>query len=417
MRNEPAYSESSRVHAAPARTRRQRAAGIAPMLLAIVACAAVAEPVAYVDSAFPEATPVTWSRDGDNLLTVRPLPDPERESRNLAVNHWFFAIDGTPGHTFSLRIEGLENIYKGRPGIPFLPRFQAWRSEDRVHWEPLPFELRPNRGTAQAELSLRATRTWIARLPPYGLAELAALLRTVRESGRATVTEIGRSVHGRPLELVSLGRADARHRVLIRARAHAWEAGGSWVADALVRAALARPLPDGLALDVLPMANPDSVASGRSRFNARGVDLNRSYQPADPQLAPENAALEAWMERQLAAGRRPAFFVELHNDHVGKIHFGRAPESLGRSGYQAMVERYATLLTRMTWFSEGTLDLSQQPILTLPDAFASRFGAPGVVHELHADWIAARKQAVDLAAWREFGAALPQVLAELLAER
>jgi hypothetical protein len=37
-----------------------------------------------------------------------------------------------------------------------------------------------------------------------------------------------------------------------------------------------------------------------------------------------------------------------------------------------------------------------------------------VVQELNADWIAGRETVADAQAWREFGAALPAVLAELL---
>ena len=45
------------------------------------------------------------------------------------------------------------------------------------------------------------------------------------------------------------------------------------------------------------MANKDGVALGRTRFNLQGKDLNRDWdKPADPRLAPENYALEKWLE-------------------------------------------------------------------------------------------------------------------------
>ena len=45
---------------------------------------------------------------------------------------------------------------------------------------------------------------------------------------------------------------------------------------------------------VMPMANKDGVAKGRTRFNLNGIDLNRGWdKPADEKLAPENAARPA----------------------------------------------------------------------------------------------------------------------------
>ena len=44
---------------------------------------------------------------------------------------------------------------------------------------------------------------------------------------------------------------------------------------------------------IMPMANKDGVARGRSRFNILGKDLNRNWdQAADSNYAPENYALE-----------------------------------------------------------------------------------------------------------------------------
>lgn len=51
---------------------------------------------------------------------------------------------------------------------------------------------------------------------------------------------------------------------------------------------------------------------------------------------------------------------------------------------------------------------------TSSDGLAVRFGILGVVHELNADWIAGRAIRVDIPPWREFGAALSRVLAELV---
>ncbi len=75
---------------------------------------------------------------------------------------------------------------------------------------------------------------------------------------------------------------------------------------------------------ILPLANKDGVAMGRTRFNALGVDLNRGWAvTADPVLCPENHALEQWLVKMMERNMRPHFAVELHNDESGRLHIGR----------------------------------------------------------------------------------------------
>ena len=72
------------------------------------------------------------------------------------------------------------------------------------------------------------------------------------------------------------------------------------------------------------MANKDGVARGRTRFNMQGMDLNRNWdRPADPALAPENAALEKWLKKRIDQGKRPDLALDFHNDASGKLHISR----------------------------------------------------------------------------------------------
>ena len=126
------------------------------------------------------------------------------------------------------------------------------------------------------------------------------------------ITPIGKTVEGRGLEIVRVGRPDAPYRVFLRARAHPWEPGGNWVVQGLVDRLLkgddeAKRYLERYCVYVLPMANKDGVARGRTRFNLRGKDLNRNWdKPADPLLAPENHALETWLEAMIRRGQAPA---------------------------------------------------------------------------------------------------------------
>jgi len=60
--------------------------------------------------------------------------------------------------------------------------------------------------------------------------------------------------------------------VFLRARAHAWEPAGNWVVEGLVHRLLkhdkeAKKYLERYCVYILPIANKDGVALGRTRFN------------------------------------------------------------------------------------------------------------------------------------------------------
>lgn len=188
-----------------------------------------------------------------------------------------------------------------------------------------------------------------------------------------------------------IGSEDAPHRLFLRARAHAFEPGGNWVVQRLIKRLLkgdadAQRYFEGYCIYILPMANKDSVARGRTRFNSMGWDLNRKWDaPADPQLAPENHALEVWFGRMMNDGRRIHLAIDFHNDSGGKIHVSR-PEPANPE-YLANMEKYESLLRKHTWFTEGSTGKSFRNPGTIGEGLLSRFNIHACVHELNIEWI------------------------------
>src|SRR5262249_26322306 len=150
-----------------------------------------------------------------------------------------------------------------------------------------------------------------ARLEPYRVSDLERLLDAIRPHPVVEIIPIGTTTEARPLEIVRVGRPDAPNRVLVRARSHAWEPGGNWLVQGLIRSLLEddeanRRYLERYCLYVLPMADKDGVVRGRTRFTIQGMDLNRNWEhPANPDLAPENHALETWLQGLIAAGLSP----------------------------------------------------------------------------------------------------------------
>jgi hypothetical protein len=165
------------------------------------------------------------------------------------------------------------------------------------------------------------------------------------------------------------------------------------------------------------MANKDGVALGRTRFNLRGKDLNRNWdKPADAKLAPENFALEQWLEKMIASGQAPDLALELHNDGNGLLHISRPPVAeLPR--YLERMGLLEQLLRQHTWFTEGATKGSFRNSGTLGDGWLERYKIDAVVHEFNANWIAGLEEHPSAKHWQNYGANLARVFYDYFGRR
>ena len=160
------------------------------------------------------------------------------------------------------------------------------------------------------------------------------------------------------------------------------------------------------------MANKDGVARGRTRFNLRGKDLNRNWdKPADPLLAPENHALETWLEAMIRRGKRPHLALELHNDGNGQLHVSRPPVA-ELDVTSSRMKTLEALLREHTWFTEGSTNEAFRNTGTLGEGWLERYGIDAAVHELNVNWIAGLKDYPSGAHWEHYGEQLARVFYE-----
>lgn len=378
-------------------------------------------PLRFIDTSHENASPAWYERSDDGAYQVFLLYDHERDAPNRAAGHINLRLVGTPGARVTLEFRNLDNVWNGQPGSVARELTSVATSPDGVRWTTVPTDALPG-SRVRVTLTMPGDTLFVARMQPYRLTELAALLDRVQRSPHAVVTAIGRTAQGRPLEIVRIGDEAAPRRVFLRARAHPWESGSSWVMDGLVTRLLgedeqARAWRRQFAVYVLPMANKDGVARGATRFNVNGRDLNRNWdRPADAVLAPENAALEQWLEATIAAGRTPDLAIELHNDGRGLLHISRPPVPQ-LPQYLARMARLEALLREKTWFTEGHTDGAFRNSGTLGDGWLERYGIDALVHELNANWVEGRKSHSSAALWQEYGASLPAVFATYFAAR
>ncbi|MCD9033409.1 M14 family metallopeptidase [Luteimonas sp. Y-2-2-4F] len=171
-------------------------------------------------------------------------------------------------------------------------------------------------GVARLALALDGRDVEVFAQPPIGIGEVERWAAALAARVGAQVETIGRSVQGRPLPALAFGEPTAPDLVLVLGRQHPPEITGMRALLAFVEAlagddARARDFRARHRVLVLPLLNPDGVAEGHWRGNARGVDLNRDWGPF---REPETRAAAAAIARHLdGGGRRLAFAIDFHS--------------------------------------------------------------------------------------------------------
>ena len=139
---------------------------------------------------------------------------------------------------------------------------------------------------------------------------------------------------------------------------------------------------------VLPMANKDGVARGGTRFNLRGKDLNRNWdKPADPRSSsPENAALERWLEREIAAGQKAAPRAGAAQRRQRPAAHQPAARAAARSAPRAHGDPRGVAAPPHV-VHRGETSAAFRNSGTLGDGWLERYGIDAVVHEFNGNWI------------------------------
>jgi hypothetical protein len=159
----------------------------------------------------------------------------------------------------------------------------------------------------------------------------------------------------------------------------------------------------------MPMANKDGVSRGMSRFNVRGMDLNRNWlkdSPADPMLAPENACLQNWLNQRQREKRLPQLAIDLHNDGAGQLHLGPHPGDA--SGYRQRMARLEELMREYTWFREGSKEETFRG--SFGNGLIEIYGVDALIYELHSEWAIGLNRAPLHTDWQKLGASFVRVV-------
>ncbi len=216
-----------------------------------------------------------------------------RADTQAAFAQWFyFRLTGAAGQACSMTFENA-----GACAYPDGWRdYHAVASYDKQYWFRVPTEF--DGRTMTIRHTPEHDSIHYAYFEPYGEERHEAWLGALQQMADVTLTDLGPSVEGRPLTLVTLGTpAPGRARIWIIARQHPGETMAEWFVEGLLKRLtgqgdwagdpLAARLRERAVFHVVPNMNPDGAALGNLRTNAMGANLNREWMAPDAQRSPE----------------------------------------------------------------------------------------------------------------------------------
>jgi len=240
--------------------------------------------------------------DGGNILVdaadrfddIRLRIRPDNAGDHLQWFHFRLAGAADRDCVLHLTNAGEAAFAKGFEG------YQACASYDRQDWFRVPTAFDGTTLTIRHRPQHNAV--YYAYFAPYSLERLADLLGRAQAMPDACLQTLGRTVEGRDLDAIRIGRpAPGRRAVWVIARQHPGETMASWwmegFLDRLARVedpAVAR-LRRHAVIHAVPNMNPDGSFHGNIRTNAAGIDLNRAWLHPDPATAPEVFAVRRAM--------------------------------------------------------------------------------------------------------------------------
>jgi murein tripeptide amidase MpaA len=261
-----------------------------------------------ISSAFDSGAiePIAADRAGDIRVNIRA--DSHAEFRQ-----WFhFRLQGAAGQDCRIRFlnAGACTYVDGWRG------YRAVASYDRRHWFRVATDFD---GTEMiVEHVPERDSVYYAYFEPYSWERHLGLLGRVECSPLVRVRDLGSSIEGRDMTLVTVGTPGSDKRPLwIIARQHPGETMAEWFVEGLLERLVdpsdpvARALLGGANVHVVPNMNPDGSVRGNLRTNAAGANLNREWMTPSAAKSPEVLHVRAAMRETGVAA-----FLDVHGDEA-----------------------------------------------------------------------------------------------------
>ncbi|HVE09173.1 MAG TPA: M14-type cytosolic carboxypeptidase [Paraburkholderia sp.] len=267
-----------------------------------------------------------------------------RSDSHADFAQWFyFRLSGARGERCVMKFENARDCAFAEGWH----NYQAMASYDRVNWFRVPTSYQG--GVLTIDHTPEFDRIYYAYFEPYSEERHSEFLGAVQQMPHATLTELGKTVEGRPMSLLTLGMADdadasaaagsgpaaqpPKKQIWIIARQHPGETMAEWFVEGLVKRLagwgdwagdpVARKLYDRAVFHIVPNMNPDGSVHGNLRTNAAGANLNREWMEPDAARSPEVLVV-----RDAIRATGCDLFFDIHGDEVLPYVFVAGSEML-----------------------------------------------------------------------------------------
>lgn len=246
----------------------------------------------------------------DDRVDLEIAPDHQSE-----FFQWFhFRIAGARGRRITFRI-----LNAGQAAYAFgWPGYRARVSSDRQSWRLTDGTYED--GVLSFSHDFAGDIAWFAYFAPYSMERHQDLIARMAAQPGVTHRELGRTLDGRALDLLTLG--EGQKQVWLYARQHPGESMAEWWMEGALEKltdptdATALALRQKATLHLVPNMNPDGSFRGHLRTNAAGINLNREWHSPTLARSPEVYHVRAAMD---ATG--VDFAMDVHGDEAIPANF------------------------------------------------------------------------------------------------
>lgn len=208
-------------------------------------------------------------------------------------------------------------------------RYDPQISKDGRKWKLLEKEriVEEEKGTGTSGLSsrpksivmrLKVSRQalWVGAQELQTSSTVFRWMDEIAKKRKLDISEIGRSIEGRPIKMLSIGKPDSKNMMMVISRQHPPEVTGYFAMQSFVETIagnsdLAKQFRERWSIYVVPLMNPDGVDHGNWRHNLGGIDLNRDWTVFNQ---PEGKTVSEFLKRREAAtGGKFYFGIDFHS--------------------------------------------------------------------------------------------------------
>ncbi|PCE24893.1 hypothetical protein BWP39_10225 [Paraburkholderia acidicola] len=284
---------------------------------------------------------VSCTQADDIRLRVRP------DSHADFAQWFYFRLTGARGERCVMTFENAADCAFAAGWRDY----HAAASYDRVNWFRVPTTYDGRVLTIDHTPDFDSI--YYAYFEPYSEERHSEFLGAVQQMPHASLTELGRTVEGRPMSLLTLGAPDTddasskpKKKVWIIARQHPGETMAEWFVEGFVKRLagwgdwagdpVARKLYDHATFYIVPNMNPDGSVRGNLRTNATGANLNREWLEPDAARSPEVLVV-----RDAIHATGCDLFFDVHGDEALPYVFVAGSEMLPSFTEQQGIEQKA----------------------------------------------------------------------------